>query len=65
MRSEPAVIIGALESLVIAAITFAAVLFEADAELTAAVVGLGSAAVAVVGAIITRSRVTPYVEGEE
>jgi len=65
MKSEPAVIIGALESVVIAIITFAAVMLDADAELTGAVIGLGSAAVAVIGAILTRSRVTPYVEEDE
>jgi len=65
MRSEPAALIGALEAAVISVLTLIAVALELDADLTAAIVGVGAAAVALIGALITRSRVTPYVELDE
>lgn len=59
MKSEPAIIIGAVEAVALAAIGLVAVLLEWDAELTAAVVAVVGPVLALVAAVLTRSRVTP------
>ena len=59
MSREPAIIIGLIDALVIAIIALVAYLLDWEAELVALVVGVAAALVAVIGAIVTRGRVTP------
>ena len=59
IRNEPAAIIGAVEVLGIAVVTLLALIFDWDETTTVAVVGVVSAAIAALGAFVTRSKVTP------
>lgn len=61
-KAEPALLIGLIEALVIAIIALVAYLLDWEAELVALVVGVASAAVAVLGAVAIRDRVSPVEE---
>ena len=57
MNREPAVIIGAIEAVIIAAIGLIGVMLEWEPALTASAVGAASAIVAFAGALVTRGKV--------
>ncbi len=59
MDKEPALIIGALDAAVVALIGVAALLFDIESDLVAALVVAASAVVVLAGAVLTRARVTP------
>ena len=59
LKTEPAVLIGLVEALAIALIALIAYLADWDAEMVALITGVVASAIAVVGAFVTRSKVTP------
>jgi hypothetical protein len=59
MDKEPALIIGALDAAVVALIGVAALVFDIESDLVAALVVAASAIVVLAGAVLTRARVTP------
>ena len=61
-QSEPAVVIGAVEALAIAIIALVASLAGWSGDTVALVVGVVSAAIAVVSSIVVRSQVAPVAE---
>ena len=64
MKKEPALISGAIAALVIATVPLVGYLVDWSDGLTALVVGVVGALMAVVSAVITRSKVSPVVHVE-
>ena len=61
MKKEPAVIISAVEALVLSAISLLALLLNWEAEVTAGVMAIVAPAIAIITGLVTRSQVSPAV----
>jgi len=59
MKKEPAVIIGAVEALILAVIGLVAALADWTPDATAAVVAVVAPTIAIVTSLVTRSKVKP------